>query len=435
MYISKSKKDTIADLINKSNSYDGYVREKAVHQLGLNGDSTAIPELLIRVNDWVYEVREAAKNSLDKLLVYENSQAFVMNLPNIYKLQEYKRENHTSLILKIVNFLLQAENNKYLIEAIDSENTFVARISCKLCLEHNLISKEELLEKSFSSSDVVIKALASELLSKFDDHSLEYFLNKAINDKYMPLRREAFQIYLRKYPKIGLTIANDFLFDKHYAIREIAIKYLQENNTNIEKILSDVLIANTDSILKLRCSIYGLAQINSKKSIAIIERFMDHKMPSIRKACIQSLSSLLGEASKEYLLVGLRDKSPNVAKETSRIINKLKIEMEIADILEVCEKFIYTHTIPVCLNSIQNINKWNRLILLLRLFTSPIIENSRKQGVLEDEVRMWNLKFNKTAVQPTSTQISQIISQYDKGGKLFTKYVSQSIEFTIRTFK
>ncbi|MEJ2526760.1 MAG: hypothetical protein P8Y49_01485 [Sulfurovaceae bacterium] len=109
--------------------------------------------------------------------------------------------------------------------------------------------------------------------------------------------------------------------------------------------------------------------------------------------------------------------------------------MEIADILEVCEKFIYTHTIPVCLNSVQNINKWNRLILLLKLFTSPIIENLRKQGVLEDEVRMWNLKFNKTSIQPTSTQISQIVSQYDKGRKLFTKYVSQSIEFTIRTFK
>ena len=308
------------DLLIMSEHWDGYKRENAVRRLGVLGNPVAIPSLIVRANDWVPQVRSAARGSLEKLLNNENAEAFIVSLPELYHLQNCARDNHNELISKVINFLLKPENNICIKLAIKNSDPYIARLAVKLCIENSLIDKQELVSDSLSHSDVIVRDIAADLLSTFTGETLELFLQKAINDPFMPIRREAFQIYLRQLPEQGIDIAHNFLFDRHASIREIAIISLLKNEIDVEEKLTKTLSSANQSALRIRCAILGLADIGAKQLAPTIINFSRNFLPSIRKASVQALAKLLGEDAKSYLLDGLKDPSPGVAKESARCV-------------------------------------------------------------------------------------------------------------------
>jgi len=419
-------------LINKANSYNGYEREEAVNQLAELGNPEAMPILLLRVNDWVYQVRNASLKAIDKLLVNKNAKTIVQYLPEIYKLQSYKRENHTQLFTRILSFLLKEENSFYLIKAIDSQNIILSRISFKICVKHKLLTIEQCVEKGLSSKDVIVRTYAAKLLSTLKGKYLEDYLVIAIHDKFMFVRREAFKIYLNKYPERGLFFANKFLFDKSFSIREIAIRYLQKNDVNVETIFINVLKDKKSSILYLKCAIDELGYLGSTRTISLIKNFMIHSSRSIRKVTLESLVALQSNNSKEYLLQGMQDESAKVVKRASRLLIRSN-DVDIDKIFKISKVSKYNHTLSFSLFSIRTINRWERLLFLLKLFDSTIIKDKAKKNILENELRHWNTYYNQTNTQPTQKQIKNIIFEYRKSEDLFEKDIYEILELTIRT--
>ncbi len=312
-----SKQEGLDDLLAMSAHRDGHKRENAVRRLGMLGNPIAIPKLIVRANDWVPQVKNAAKQSLERLLTPENAEAFVLSLPDLYHLQNCGRDDHEQLINNVTNFLLEQDNITYIKSAIKNDNPYIARIAVKLCIEHSLMTKQELVSETLSHHDIVIRSMASNLLRDFTGQVLESFLQKAIQDPFMPIRREAFQLYLRVIPEKGLEIAHKFLFDRHSSIREIAITRLLKHNIDVELILIDILLSANQSALKIKCALLDLAYIGAKQPIQLITKFTNNALPSIRKSCLQALVKLVGEEAKLYLLAGLKDESAAARQESS----------------------------------------------------------------------------------------------------------------------
>ena len=427
-----SKAVTVEELIEKSKSRNGYERQEAVVELGEKGCVTAIPSLLVRVNDWVEEVRVAAKHSLLQLLMEENSEAFVKALPAIYRLEAYTRENHSLFIEEIVSFLLKSENVKYLIAAMDNDDIYVARVALRLCLEHHLLAKDSIVEKCLLHHDTVFKITGSRLLCEVEEVKLNPLLEIAVESKFMPIRREAFQIYLQRFPKKGLEIAERFLFDRHYDIRRIAILTLTKHGYDVEKRYIDVLSQEESSRVEIKCSLLGLAKIDSKR-VDVIKRYINDASSNIRMSALQSLSLLLGIEAQPYVLIGLADSSVKVAKIAVSMIQKFKMSVPVEELLDIYERSEYQHMLSICLSAVRHTNKWDRLIVLLRLFVSTKTAQSNKRNLIEYEVKNWDMRFNYTNVQPTISQINMLIVAYHAGKEVFTPYMSRSIDFTIRS--
>src|ERR1700741_4148225 len=87
----------LEDLLAMSSHANGFKRENAVRRLGMLGNPMAIPSLIVRANDWVPQVRAAARDALSKLLRAGNGEAFVASLPAIMHLQTCTRDNHREL--------------------------------------------------------------------------------------------------------------------------------------------------------------------------------------------------------------------------------------------------------------------------------------------------------------------------------------------------
>ena len=237
---------------------------------------------------------------------------------------------------------------------------------------------------------------------------------------------------MRVLPKRGLEIANRFLFDRHRSIRDIAIKHLAKNEIDVERILVNILSSTDQSALKIRCAILGLADIGAKQWVPLIENFINHSLPSIRKASLQVLAKLIDEGAKSYLLGGLKDESASVAKESARLANILNIPLSVDELLGVVKKTNYQHTLIVCMSCARKINKWDRLIFLLSLSRLLVVDDSASKEILDDELSKWDHDFNRSSTQPSITQIERLSKEYSHCKPLFTAKRLRLLEFTLR---
>lgn len=107
---SFQKQEGLDDLILMAEHWNGFKRENAVRRLGMLGNPVAIPKLIVRVNDWVPQVREAARKALLMLMTPKNAKAFAESLPDLFHLRTCGRDNHAQFIDDVLEYLLKEEN-------------------------------------------------------------------------------------------------------------------------------------------------------------------------------------------------------------------------------------------------------------------------------------------------------------------------------------
>jgi len=175
------KRERVADLLCILEGYDGYKRESAARRLGLLGDPTAIPKLIVRVNDWVPQVRDTAREALLRLLVPENAFVFAENLPQIYHLEHCGRDNHEEIIQRVIDFLVLPENKQVLQNAVLSEKPKVARAAVNLLLQHFSEDMEKTVLNCLQHPDVMVRSIAADQFRHFSQNNLPSVLEIAIN--------------------------------------------------------------------------------------------------------------------------------------------------------------------------------------------------------------------------------------------------------------
>ena len=84
---------------------NGYVREAAVRGLAESRDGRAVPHLLLRLNDWVNQVRAAAREAIEVFLQPAFAADVVAALPVVSTLIRRTRADHEELIHRVFTFL------------------------------------------------------------------------------------------------------------------------------------------------------------------------------------------------------------------------------------------------------------------------------------------------------------------------------------------
>ena len=428
---SFQKQEGLDDLILMAEHWNGFKREDAVRRLGMLGNPVAIPKLIVRVNDWVPQVREAARKALLMLMAPKNAKAFAESLPDLFHLRTCGRDNHAQFIDDVLEYLLKVENVDCIREVAFSLEPKVARIAVRLCFDYALLDRDELVAKCLSHPDVLVRNIAADHLREISGANLDALLKLAIKDPYMPIRREAFQIYLRHSPEQGEVIANTFLFDRHVSIRELAIIHLLRKGGDVRGLYSSEISNGSQNISRRKFSILGLAYLDAKEEIPSILQYLNNKSPGIRKSSIQALEKLMGDESKYFLLSALDDLSPGVAKESSRLIAKRKFKFGSHEINEAINIQGHPHTLALVMRAMRKSNKWERLIFLLRVMIDVTDDDPSNNGVVQSELAVWDADFNRSSSQPSAMQIQMINRDYANCSSFLNEVQKRSIEFTL----
>ena len=153
-----NKQEGLDDLLRMTEHWDGYRRENAVIRLGMLGNPLAIPSIIVRANDWVPQVRSASKKAITLLQQPENVSAFIISLPDLYRLQNCGRDNHDELISSIEDYISTVDGGASLLKELNNESLVVARCAFLILLKKKLLPISDLVEKGISHQDVIVRA-------------------------------------------------------------------------------------------------------------------------------------------------------------------------------------------------------------------------------------------------------------------------------------
>ncbi len=107
--------------------WNGYLREEMFRRLGEVDDPLAVPFVLLRLNDWVPEVRAAAAGVVSGWLERAWLGPLAQNLPLVTRLKGRVRSRHDELVDEVERRLVEEEPPDALISACRSRDRWVRR--------------------------------------------------------------------------------------------------------------------------------------------------------------------------------------------------------------------------------------------------------------------------------------------------------------------
>jgi len=422
----------LEDLLLLSSHRSGYKRENAVRRLGMLGNPVAIPYLIERANDWVSQVRAAARDALSKLLKADNAAAFVASLPALMHLQTCGRDDHSGLLAAVEDFLLRDENLHHLVATLQSLDSRVARIAFRLLVERQQLSAAELVARGLMHTDVVVRSIVIDLLRKLDANDFAAVVEKALCDPHMPVRREAFQQLLARDVDAGLRVARKMLFDPSASVRELAVYHLQNAGEPVERIYASALTGDRDRVAIVVCVLWSWAYLDNRSRSAQVVQMLDAGFPAVRRAALQTIVRLQGEDARSYLEAALADRSPAVCKEAARLIIRGDHKPGAERLISIARASGLRHAAVACCRVARHVNKWDWLHFILKVYGAREATVTRES--FASEVDTWEAHFNRSSAQPDMRSLEEIVAALGVCRAKLTESQLRLLEFTLRSY-
>jgi HEAT repeat protein len=421
------------DLLAMSSHANGFKRENVVRRLGMLGNPIAIPHLIARANDWVPQVRAAARDALSKLLRTGNGEAFVAFLPAIMHLRTCTRDDHRGLLQAVQDFLLREENMHHLVSGLHSPDPNIARLATRLLVERQRIAATTVLvEAGLSHRDTVVRSIVIDLLRGLDEAHFTAAVAKALRDPYMPVRREAFQQLLARNLAEGLRVARDMLFDRSASIREIAVGRLLDAGEPVEQIYDKALTANGGRVALVTCVLWSWAFMNSQARSEQVRQLLDARFPAVRRSALRTIVKLLRSDARPYLEAALADESPAVCKEAARLITRIDSRPGAERLVSIARASGLRHVAVACCRVARHGNKWDWLKFVLQAYGA--VDAAVSQETFSTEIDAWEGQFNCSSAQPDTGSMQEIVSALRVCEAKLTAERARLLKFTLKGY-
>lgn len=391
----------LEELLHRSESSDGFERERVVVQLGLLGSPIALPALILRANEWVPQVRAAAIASLWQLAVPANAAAFVACLPVFHWLRNCRRAEHAPLVEQIEAFVCRPENAHHVVEGMHSTVHGVAHACLLLAIRHRLPDAATLVRMGLNHADVSVRARVAPLIAELDGAAQSEAIAAALGNRRMPLRRAALQALLRETPDVAYY--SSYLFDRHVSVRQLVATRLAEHGVDVAAAYRGALTPESTPKQR-RTGLWGLGEFGRKDDDDRIARYLGDPTPAVRRQALVSLARRSGHRVAAAVLRALGDDADSVANEAARIAARLNLRFEVTELLPILMAAPRDGAVRRLANAHRASNKWERLIFLLLARRHNVDGLREFRGAYE----RWHEGFNHSFVQPTAAQTSYL---------------------------
>ena len=384
---------------------NGYVREAAIRELTNVSDGSELPFLLVRLNDWVRNVREAARAALRDRLTSDCAVHLIKNMGLIRRLSACGRENHSAFVELVNDLLKQPDCHDQLIDGTSSRDKIVRRTCYQLLAESPVTDSQEVIGRAFSEDDPVVRLWAVRLAdSALEGDSLLRALSNAKLDKFMPVRRETLSVYVSKCPDAAAVELRAALLDRHPAVRSCARFYMaKKENVDFAAFYRESL-SSTDT-RTLFAAISGLGETGSPDDAKTIFPYSSHAVTRIRRASIHALSKLNGDVHVPLFLGALKDESPSVAHEArTAMMNRLHL-VDIGIVRKLYSSDSRQHVRLDALQLLSRLGKWKSLPFLITACADhdPKLVDQGQAYTLK-----WLARANRDYTAPTREDLTHI---------------------------
>jgi len=409
----------------------GYVREAAVKRLALITSGAELPFLLLRVNDWVVNVREAAYDAIRARFKPDYARSFIQNLALVSRLGQAGRSDPRPLVQAIYQLLQSRECRTALLESLLSDDRFIKRASFKLALSACEADLPEVVRKALDQKDTVVRVWAAQTVSSaFTGATLDHFLTLMKHDKFTPVRRETLRILVRQNSAALLVELHAALLDTHASMREEARYHLRKlGTTDVTAFYRDHFLAGES--VDLYSVISGLGETGETSDDQFIVPYTTHPAGKIRGAAIQALAKLNRNAHVGIFIEALKDQVPHVSRQALNALNKASA-IDGERIWELFRSAAHAHVKRNALSLIERLGKWDSVYYLLRAvrdFDETIADMSRFA------IQRWLARFNRSFSSPNAEQLARLRIALEENGNLLDDQTVEQLRFSMAGFK
>ena len=305
---------------------NGYVREAALRHLASAGDfKIALPYFLLRVNDWVSQVRTVATGAIKSLIDTKDAAPWVPVLGLLDQLRLRSRADHAWLLDEVTLLFLRAGSPTELRDAAGSEDPAVARWAFRAAMNLPEADRVMFIRLAIESPDPIVRLRAATAVRAWKGcPGRERLLERMAADCFMPVRRESLYAALDGTPEDRRAFLYSMLLDRHAGIRHAARFYLRDQPRQaVDPFDARTFYVDAITTAKsgvLAAAIAGLGECGHKADAESLMRYLSERRPSVAAAAVRAIASLDHEQRIAWFVELLRDDRPAVAREACRAL-------------------------------------------------------------------------------------------------------------------
>lgn len=396
----------------------GYVREAAVRELATMHGGAELPYLLIRLNDWVEPVRDAAYEAIRARLVPAFAPQLVRSLWLAERLERCGRADHEALVARVHGLLASPAGRPALREALSSDDRWLRRSCYRLLVDTPAEDGPKIIRMALHDEDAMIRLRALRAAEAvLDGNRLREFLGEVGRDPFMPVRREALGLWVRHFPEAAESVLRDALLDSSAAMRETARVDLEARGIGEFREFYLSVLADSPAN-RLRPALYGLAETGSEADAARVESFLSHPAPGVRKAAVTALSRLAPEAYIPAFVRALEDGSPGVSKAARLALAPRATRVGQEALWNLVAASTEAHVRRNALVLLAGTGKWTSIGWMIRACG---LADERLADMARQQVARWIARFNRDQTQPAKGELERMARALDESAAMETE--------------
>jgi HEAT repeat protein len=374
--------------------WSGYVRAEALRLLSEDRSLDAIPYILLRLTDWVDQVRYSAELLVRQRLHAEFADRFVSCLPLLDRLARSVRINPAT-VWTIHGLLCTVACAPALLRGMSSPSHEVRRTCFRLSVANAAFQVDEVLDKAASDPDVMLRMWAFESALKIPN-SWRSLRERALRDPYSPIRRIVFES-LKVDPETPMSSLVEFLMDPSAAIRN-ACQDLIDTRFNGDSAAYYRSALDGSSGQTLSICVRGLAEIGNVDDAEAIARFISNPSARTRSEVVRALRKLGAEQELDLVAL-LKAEAPSVAREAAHSL-LLSRTIPAVDVWQECLQNPRPRVWLSVLRLFRHAGKWAQLQVYLEAtaHSDPLVS-----AFAIERLQHWIEGFNRTFTQPSGS--------------------------------
>jgi HEAT repeat protein len=395
-----------------SSHLSGYVREAAVVELASQNTGRELPFLLIRLNDWVSQVRAVAEKAVRARMEPAYAVHFLANISLVLRLRGCGRVDK-KFVQDICDLLRRAECRDVLLAGIKSKDKTVRRNSFQLAAEAEPSSRIAIIHAALADPDAVTRSWAvRHFLPDVSPDELPGVVEQMFKDSFMPVRRDALWFAATKRPDIAKQPLRDALLDNHISMRETARQFLDLAEVKSVRELYADAVKNGNERQRF-AAICGLGETGAATDVPLVLQFLASPLIRIRRAAVYAMGRLDFEGQLERLVTLLSDAKPGVSREAFKALLPKARHISLADLESLLSGDTSFHVRRNALMLISHADKWKKIPSLVKACADKDEQIAKQAG---NALRAWSLNYNDSYAEPTHgdfQKISVAVTQFE----------------------
>lgn len=392
-------------VIVAASHYDGHVREAAVRLLAGTRDVRALPIILLRLNDWVDEVRRAARSALAQYVEPEFGPALLTLLPMIEALGQQRRGQHEAVIGWVLNLLAMPGLREARIAACRDPDVEVRAACLRFSSEADPSAAPQLLELALGDAEPKIRVWAVRRAgAALPAAWARALVERALRDRGSQVRRIALDLLGESLSDAEIVAITDVaLLDEASATRWQAHR-LRLRVAPIDFAAfyrAALVVAATPK--RTRGALLGLGEWGDSSDVRLLTPHLEAGGSGIRRAAMRALGRLEPAEVVEPFFVALSDRLPGVASEARRALQDRIAHVRTDRLLAITGSSTASAQARAHAARLgARLSKWDALLVMLDALGNA---GAELPASIPNALASWVQRYNRSFVRPTREQL------------------------------